>query len=123
MIETWQQFRATIASITPELTTAVETAARLYFEAQQKTLQTRSALVYLLPPARPRTALQMALVICLAHAEPLSIEEITVRMKAEGYVSVAKDFQRYLRQQIRDSEQFIEISRGRWTLRSNQART
>ena len=116
LIETWQRFRTTIASITPELETAVETAARLYLEAQEKTMQTRSALQVSLPPTRRRTALQMARVICLAHSEPLSIKEMAVRMEAEGYVSEAKHFHRHLRQQFQASGQFTEVSPGRWTM-------
>lgn len=121
LVERWQRFRATVASITPELATALETAARLYLEAQQKTMQTRSALQGSLPRTRRRTALQMARVICLAHPEPLYIGEIVVRMKAEGYVSEAKHFNRYLRKQILGSGQFTEVSRGRWTLTASRA--
>lgn len=121
MAERWQQLRATIASITPELATALETAARLYLDAQQRTVQTRSALQGTLPLTRRRTALQMARVICVAHGEPLSIDEIIVRMKAEGYVSEAKHFNRYLRQQLHASGQFTEVSPRRWALTGPKA--
>jgi hypothetical protein len=113
LVEKWQQFRTMIGSITPELAAALETVARLYLEAYQTAAYTRATLEAALPPKRPRTVLQIVRVICSVNPEPLSVPEIAARMAAEGYVPDVKNFHRQLRQQLRASGQFIEISVGR----------
>ena len=70
----------------------------------------------LLPRARKRSALTHARAICLLHRKPISCAEIETQMKAEGYVSNARDFPAYLTRILRESAQFNEDAHGRWSL-------
>jgi predicted nucleic acid-binding protein len=70
----------------------------------------------LLPRARKRSALTHARAICLLHRKPISCAEIETQMKAEGYVSSARDFPAYLTRILRESEQFSVDAHGRWSL-------
>jgi hypothetical protein len=110
--------REGVAAMTPALAAALETTARTFLKAHQEATSKRAELETYLPKPRRRSALQYARVICVTSKEPLSVVDIVARMRAEGYTSEAKNFHRYLRAQIHASGQFIETSRGRWTLRS-----
>jgi|SRR5579863_4744555 len=114
----WTRIRDGVSSMTPGFAAAVETMAATFLKAHQEAISTRAELESVLPKPRRRSALQYARVICVASVEPLSIEEIISRMNADGYTSEAKNFRCYLRGQIRQSRQFVEVSRGQWTLRS-----
>jgi len=120
LIEKWRRLKESLIWITPELAAVVENAARYYLDAQQKAMKARATLDVELPPARPRTAIQFARVICAASTEPISVDQIFIRMTAEGYVSGAKSPHRYIRQQMRLSGQFIEPQPGLWRLRAKE---
>jgi hypothetical protein len=50
----------------------------------------------------------------------LSIEEIEILMRADGYETRSKDFPAYLRQLLRESKQFVEVTPGRWSMQTGQ---
>ena len=78
--------------------------------------RTKAEIRAALPPAKKVSALVYAKRICVVCGGPASLEEITRRMRAAGYVSRAKNFQGYLRRVLRRSDQFVEVSPGIWGL-------
>jgi hypothetical protein len=76
----------------------------------------RLRLQRLLPSHPKRSALVHARAICVVAKQPLALGEIERRIRAEGYVTHARDFGGYLRRVLRSSGQFVELSPGMWGL-------
>ena len=73
----------------------------------------------LLPIRRRRSALMHARVVCLAARTPLSLDEIEKRIRADGYVSRARNLGMYLRRVLLASGQFQELDTGLWAMASD----
>lgn len=71
-----------------------------------------------LPKSRKRSAIVHAREICLVERGPISLAAIEIRMRAAGYVTRSRHFRSYLRQLLRRSQAFVEVSSGVWTLRA-----
>jgi hypothetical protein len=89
--------------------------------AQSDADRTRRQVEAALPPTKKASAIVHARRICVVCAEPIPIKEIARRMRNEGYISRAKDFESYLRRVLRKDDQFVEISHGTWKLRDREA--
>ena len=94
-----------IADVAIQLAEANKTADAAYNKIQES-----------LPSRRRRSALMHARAICLRAKTPLPIAEIEKQMCADGYITRARDFGRYLRRVLLSSGQFQELSPGVWTL-------
>jgi len=73
-----------------------------------------------LPPTRRSSAVVKARAICLLSDEPLSLQEIETRIRKEGHVSRSRNFTAYLRRVLRKDKRFVEVSKGRWTIRAER---
>jgi hypothetical protein len=78
--------------------------------AQSDATKTYREIQAALPPAKKTTAIVHARRICVLSAGPVPIAEIVRGMRNEGYVSRAKNPERYLGQVLRKSGQFVEVS-------------
>lgn len=90
--------------------------ATQFLTAVAETAETRRQIESALPPTRKRSAIMHVRVICLMSKEPLSVGEIERRMRIDGYVSRSANFAAYLRRLLHDSQQFVEVSPGMWSL-------
>ena len=94
-----------IADVAAQFAVAAQNADAAYKEIQR-----------VLPAELKRSALMHARAVCLISKGPLSLSEIERRIRAEGYVTRARDFSSYLRRLLRSSGQFAETSPGVWAL-------
>lgn len=89
-----------------------------FLTAHETATKATSELKALMPQPRPRSALQHARSLCLTTKTPLSIAELESLMRAEGYTSQSKTFRGYLRRLLKESMQFVEVTPGKWSLRT-----
>lgn len=101
--------RDALGDLLTQATIANATAKNAYAEIQS-----------ILPPTRKVSAVVRARAICLLNKEPLSLQEMEVRMRKEGYVSRSQNFTAYLRRVLRKDKRFVEVSPGRWTVRAER---
>lgn len=104
------------SSITPPVLQAIADVAIQVIEATKTENDASRRLQESLPTRRRQTALMRARAICLTAKTPLSLAEIERQMRADGYVTRARDFGRYLRRVLLSSGQFQESSQSVWTL-------
>ena len=64
-----------------------------------------------------QTALSHLRLICLRSEEPLSADEISLRIVANGYSSSSKIFTAYIRLLLRKDGRFVANAGGLWMLR------
>jgi hypothetical protein len=116
--------RAKLASVwdwvkknaTPPVMQAVASIAVQLAEASKNAEAASKRIHEAVPSQRKRTALMHARMVCLLAKTPVSLAEIESRMRADGYVTRARDFASYLRRVMRSNEQFTEVSRDVWAL-------
>ncbi len=94
-----------LSDLLTELAEADTTAKKTYAEIQSH-----------LPIAKKRPVIVMARTICLVNKEPLSLEELEMRIRAEGYVTKSQNFRAYLRRVLRKDKRFTEVSPGHWSV-------
>jgi FG-GAP-like repeat/FG-GAP repeat len=100
-------FLSTIADIAIQIAEAMQTEAEASKRLQDS-----------LPIRRRRSALMHARVVCLAARTPLSLSEIEKRIRADGYVSRARNLGIYLRRVLLTSGQFQQLDTGLWAMAS-----
>ena len=66
-------------------------------------------------PKKCATLKQLAYRTCVASAVPLSVEQIEVRLRQQGYTSKSKNLKRYVREVLRKDARLTEGPEG-WTL-------
>jgi hypothetical protein len=101
---------------TPPMLQAIADVAIRMAEASKTETDAYKQLQNALPVTKKRSALMHARTVCLAARTPLSLHEIGRRMRADGYITRARDFRAYLRRVLLSSGQFQESSPGVWTL-------
>jgi predicted nucleic acid-binding protein len=101
---------------TPPLLQAIADVAIQFAEAHATEADAYKRLQESLPPPRKRSALMRARAVCLAAKTPLSLLEIERRIRADGYITRARNFVTYLRRVLLTSGQFQESSPGIWAL-------
>jgi hypothetical protein len=67
---------------------------------------------------RRRSALMRVRVVCLAARTPLSLSEVEKRIRADGYVSRARNLGIYPRRVLLTSGQFQQLDTGLWAMAS-----
>jgi hypothetical protein len=102
------------------LAAAVIALGGQYVAAQKTATDALAEIESHVPRTRKRSALACARGICLVGKEPLSIEQIECRMKAEGYISKSRNFRAYLRRVLRSDNRFVEGSAGAWTIQAGR---
>lgn len=118
LAEAWSRVRTIANDVTPGVLARFGEIATQFFTAQQSAVETYAEVQSALPKARRRSAIQRARSICVVSKEPLSTLEIERRMRKEGYATRSKYFARYLRRLLRESEEFLEVGPGMWSLRA-----
>lgn len=111
---TWQLVKS-IAS--PAVLQAIEDVAVQFGEATQSADAAHEDIQRSLPAPRRRSALMHARAVCLMAKGPVTVMEIERRIRAEGYISRAKDCSSYLRRVLAASDQFRQVSPGLWALK------
>jgi hypothetical protein len=109
----WEWVKKTV---TPPVLQAIADVAIQVMEATKTENDAWRRLQESLPASRKRSALMHARAICLTAKAPLSLAEIERRMRADGYVTRARNFGTYLRRVLLTSGQFQESSPGVWAL-------
>jgi hypothetical protein len=116
LVEVWSRVCNIVEDVKPRLVGGLGEIALQFVTAQQGATETYAEVQLVLPKRRRRSAIQRARSICLVSKEPLSALEIERRMRKEGHSTRSKDFARYLRRLLRESEQFVEVTPGAWSL-------
>lgn len=114
--EAWSRVCTIASDMTPGLLAGFGEIAVQFFTVQQTAIETYAEVHSALPKPRRKSAIQRARSICVVSREPLSALEIERHMRKEGYSSRSKNSARYLRRLLRESEQFVEVSPGLWSL-------
>lgn len=109
----WEWVKTTA---TPPVLQAIVDVAVQLAEANKTADVASSRIKEALPLQRGRSALMHARTICLTARAALPGAEIERRMRAEGYVTRARNFNRYLRRVLLCSGQFHELSPDMWIL-------
>jgi type III secretory pathway component EscS len=89
-------------------------------EADTRTKNAYAELQSYLPASKQRSVVVMARAICLVNEAPLSLQELEMRIRKEGYLTKSKNFRAYLRRVLRKDKRFIEVSPGEWTIVAEQ---
>jgi len=106
---------------TPPLLQAIAEVAAQFTDADRSARAAYEDIQRSLPAPTRRSALMHARAVCLMAKAPLRVPDIERRMRAEGYVSRAKDFGIYLRRVLAASGEFAEVGRGMWVLKGTSA--
>jgi hypothetical protein len=102
----------------PALLSTIADIATQIAEAKQTEADASKRLQDSLPMRKRRSALMHARVVCVAARTPLSLAEIEKRIRADGYVSRARNFGLYLRRVLLASGQFQKLDTGLWAMAS-----
>lgn len=78
---------------------------------QKRGQEIRSAL----PTRKKRSALMHLRGIIAASKQPMSLTELELQVKQQGYVSRSRNLRAYIRRVLRNSGQFHEVKPGTWT--------
>jgi hypothetical protein len=82
---------------------------------QQSGQEIRSAL----PKLKRRSALMHMRAVLATSGKALSLSDLELQIRKEGYVSRAKDLKSYLRRVLRRSGQFLQVAPSTWALMAN----
>jgi hypothetical protein len=86
-----------------------------FVEAQRIAREESIRIKSLVPPKRKLSAVVHARAVCVASQEPLSLREIELRMRQQGYATRSRTFTGYLRRIMRADRRFVELATGMWT--------
>jgi len=89
-----------------------------YAGAMQNAESSLHALESAIPRQGKRTALMRARTVCLVKSRPLTLQQIVESMREEGYKSNSPYATAYLRRILRNAKEFVEISPGKWVLKT-----
>jgi hypothetical protein len=117
VLEVWNSVSATAHDLRDPLLDGLGVVMGQIALAHCDADRTKQEIQAILPPTKKAPAIVHARRICVVCAGPVSIKEIAHRMRSGGYVSRAKNFESYLQRVLRQSGQFVEVSRGVWELR------
>lgn len=106
---------------TPPVLQAIADVAKQLAEANNTAQAAHAEIHEALPAQRKRSALMHARKVCLLAKTPLSLAEIERGIRADGYVTRARDFRSYLRRILTASGQFSEVSSDCWVLSQHSA--
>ena len=121
--EAWDYICDVTKTNSPSFLNIIAAISVQFLAASETATKAHSELKSLLPEPRPRSAIQHARSLCLTSKTPLSITEIERLMRAEGYTTQSKTFPSYLRKLLRESEQFVEVTPGKWSMQTSQQAT
>lgn len=99
------------------------TASRLaveYAEATHDADMNLRAIQSAFPPPHRRTLIMHARAACIMAKRPLSLDELEVHIRRDGYKSQAVNFRAYLRRLLRNDTEFVELTTGGWTFAAHQ---
>jgi hypothetical protein len=115
--EGWKHVSTALGEIKEPFLDMLLTIGEEILDAAEQAADTKERILAAMPPPASRVpALVRARRICLLANAPLRTSEISRRMRVEGYVSRAKDFNGYLRRKLRSSGQFVESGPDCWQL-------
>ncbi len=92
-----------------------------YAEAIEMEELNRLKLELAVPPQKRRTVLMHVRAVCLVKNRPMSLQQISAAIRADGYTSKASHADAYLKRILRNAE-FTEVRPGAWILEDKLAR-
>lgn len=101
----------------PRVKAILSSLAVQTFEAYETADKTSTEIKAALPRAQKRHAINFARQVCAIEKRPLTLAEISHRMKKAGYITRSKSFTAYLRRLLSDSTNFVETSPSYWSLK------
>lgn len=107
-----------LGQLQPEMASGIANLVQEFVAALVEEGETRTQLEAAIPVLRKRTALMHLRTILLTSKKPVSIAELETEVRANGYISHAKDFQKYLKSVLRRNAQFLEVAPGMWSLKT-----
>jgi len=93
-----------------------------YAEATEMEKANRLKLDLSIPPQKRRTVLMHVRAVCLVKNRPMTLQQISAAIRADGYTSNAPHADAYLKRILRNGEEFTEIRSGVWILEDQRAR-
>ncbi len=99
-------------SLTPAVWEAVVQGLDQFVEATSTAEESFQAIREILPPPRRRPLLFHARSVCLAARRPLELDEIVVRVVADGYKPRSQRPHAYLLRKLRSDDRFSETKEG-----------
>jgi len=119
LMEQWTRLCEGMCSLGSALGPFLGEIAVVYVKASHQTKIISEELRQILPHTRPKTVIQLIRLILLTSVEPMSIADIAVRMRGEGFSGVDENLGHDIEKELRGSFQFIEASPGQWILRDH----
>jgi predicted nucleic acid-binding protein len=114
--EFFQSVASQFNALKPALGEVLSTLMTEVAEADTAAKKASAELQSYLPASKKRPVVVMARRICLVNEGPLSLQELEIQIRREGFVTKAKNFPAYLRRVLRNDERFTEVSPGHWTV-------
>jgi hypothetical protein len=93
-----------------------------YAEAMEMAESNRLKLELAVPPQKRRTALMHVRAVCLVKNRPMTLQQISTAMRADGYTSDAPHADAYLKRILRNAKEFSEVRPGVWILEDKLVR-
>jgi hypothetical protein len=88
-----------------------------YAEAIEMEEANRLKLEAVIPHQRKRTVLMHVRAVCLVRNRPMTLQQISAAIRANGYSSDSPHADLYLRHVLNKSREFLEVRPNVWTLR------
>jgi hypothetical protein len=107
------------AKLKPEVLFLIADALQEFSTAWATLEATAKEIRSSLPKPIKRSALMHLRVIIATSKQPLSLADLELQVKKQGYVSRARNLKTYLRRVLRGSGQFLEVAPGMWALPSS----
>jgi hypothetical protein len=103
-------------STKPALLVLIGDVVRQLGDAVKTADDAQEDLRHVVPVPRKRSLLVHARAVCLMARQPLPLDAIERRIRADGYVSHSRNLKGYVRHVLRSSGEFIEVRPGVWTI-------
>ncbi|HET9180868.1 MAG TPA: hypothetical protein VFP59_01940 [Candidatus Angelobacter sp.] len=102
------------AKLKPEVLNMLAHAIQEFGTAMMTLRKSGQEIRSALPKQKKRSALMHLRAIIATSKEPMSVADLELQMKRQGYVSRAQNFRPYIRRVLRNSDQFSEVTPGVW---------
>jgi predicted nucleic acid-binding protein len=112
-----QAWRAIAPTISKALRSTVFQLMGDYAEAIEMGEANRLKLEAVIPRQQKRTVLMHVRAVCLVSNRPMTLQQISAAVRANGYISDSPHADLYLRRVLNNSREFSEIRPNVWTLR------
>jgi hypothetical protein len=111
-----QAWRAIAPTIGRAVRSTVVQLMSDYAEAIEMEEANRLKLELAVPPQKRRTVLMHVRAVCLVKNRPMTLQQISEAIRADGYISYAPYADTYLRRIVCKAKEFTEIRPGEWIL-------